>query len=320
MRKAGVVTYLFGDHLGSTSVAYDDSTNGIQRQGYTAFGAERYSLGGDLPTRYQYTGQRGFEEIGLQYYGARWYDGYLNRFLSPDTIVPDPYNPLDYDRYSYARNNPVRYNDPSGHIPLDTIVDLLFLIYDVGAIIVEGPTPMNQAALAADAVCTIIPYGTGGGLAVRAGGELAVEGAIRVPLWIRSLQSAEKAVQFASNIESSGPSSSDTSSSKKTYSSLEDAQREVNNWGVEQNLNNSDQAHLDAVIKEQQGGQVIPGRTYNHIKDVQSARNGLNNALRKLDNALRSPGWNAEARAYLLHQRQTIQGRIDAIDQVLGSQ
>ena len=33
--------------------------------------------------------------------------------------MPDPYNPQDWDRYSYARNNPVRYNDPSGHMVED---------------------------------------------------------------------------------------------------------------------------------------------------------------------------------------------------------
>ncbi|NOH04081.1 MAG: hypothetical protein HND47_19985 [Chloroflexi bacterium] len=33
----------------------------------------------------------------------------------PDTIVPDPSNPQDWDRYSYSRNNPLKYIDPSGH-------------------------------------------------------------------------------------------------------------------------------------------------------------------------------------------------------------
>jgi hypothetical protein len=41
---------------------------------------------------------------------------YLNRWVQPDAIIPDPYNPQDYDRYSYVRSNPVNYNDPSGHI------------------------------------------------------------------------------------------------------------------------------------------------------------------------------------------------------------
>jgi len=43
---------------------------------------------------------------------------YLNRWAQPDTIIPDPYNPQDYDRYSYVRNDPVNRNDPSGHCSL----------------------------------------------------------------------------------------------------------------------------------------------------------------------------------------------------------
>lgn len=84
---------------------------------YSAYGEERYASG-DTPTDYRYTGQLSkMGTVGLYYYNARWYDPYLNRFLSPDSIVPDPYNPLDNDRYSYARNNPIKYTDPTGHIP-----------------------------------------------------------------------------------------------------------------------------------------------------------------------------------------------------------
>lgn len=32
-------------------------------------------------------------------------------------MVPNPYNPLGFDRYSYVRNNPIKYNDPTGHWP-----------------------------------------------------------------------------------------------------------------------------------------------------------------------------------------------------------
>jgi hypothetical protein len=49
------------------------------------------------------------------FYNARWYDPYLNHFTQPDSIVPDPYNSQDWNRYSYARNNPLKYTDPSGH-------------------------------------------------------------------------------------------------------------------------------------------------------------------------------------------------------------
>jgi hypothetical protein len=37
------------------------------------------------------------------------------RRTSPDTLVPDPTNVFDYNRYAYARLNPLKYNDPSGH-------------------------------------------------------------------------------------------------------------------------------------------------------------------------------------------------------------
>jgi uncharacterized protein RhaS with RHS repeats len=51
----------------------------------------------------------------LYYYGARWYDPSLGRFTQPDTLVPNPGNPADFDRYAYVRNNPLKYNDPTGH-------------------------------------------------------------------------------------------------------------------------------------------------------------------------------------------------------------
>lgn len=39
-------------------------------------------------------------------------------FIQPDTIVPEAGGSKAYYRYGYVNNNPVRYNDPSGHCPL----------------------------------------------------------------------------------------------------------------------------------------------------------------------------------------------------------
>ncbi len=49
---------------------------------------------------------------------ARYYDATIGRFISPDSIVPQPYNPQSLNRYSYCLNNPLRYIDPSGHLAL----------------------------------------------------------------------------------------------------------------------------------------------------------------------------------------------------------
>ncbi|MFN3982268.1 MAG: RHS repeat-associated core domain-containing protein [Caldilinea sp.] len=53
--------------------------------------------------------------MSSSYYNARWYDPALGHFLSPDTLVPEAGNALDYHRYAYVRFNPLKYHDPSGH-------------------------------------------------------------------------------------------------------------------------------------------------------------------------------------------------------------
>jgi hypothetical protein len=49
--------------------------------------------------------------------GARWYDSLLGRWTQPDTLIPDQYNPADWDRFQFVRSNPLKYSDPSGHKP-----------------------------------------------------------------------------------------------------------------------------------------------------------------------------------------------------------
>lgn len=41
---------------------------------------------------------------------------YINRFLQPDTIIPELSNPQSWNRFSYVQNNPIGYADPSGHM------------------------------------------------------------------------------------------------------------------------------------------------------------------------------------------------------------
>jgi len=59
-------------------------------------------------TKYYYHGgQTRDASTGLMYYGARFFDPALGRFLSPDSIVPEPGNPLALNRYAYADSNPL---------------------------------------------------------------------------------------------------------------------------------------------------------------------------------------------------------------------
>jgi RHS repeat-associated protein len=76
---------------------------------------EGTTLSGTLPTDRQYTGQISEEQLGIYFYNARYYDGFLARFISPDTFIPNTGKPADWDRYAYASNSPIVYSDPGGH-------------------------------------------------------------------------------------------------------------------------------------------------------------------------------------------------------------
>jgi RHS repeat-associated protein len=101
MQKEGVVYYVHTDHLGSTSLTTCGSQDGcdgtpyqgvVARQLYHPYGSPRWSQG-TLPTDYTFTGQRLEAGLGLMHYGARFYSPRLGRFVSADTIVPQPGEP-----------------------------------------------------------------------------------------------------------------------------------------------------------------------------------------------------------------------------------
>ena len=116
--ETGDLHYLLTDHLGSVAAVIDDTGNLESEQRYLPFGGERLtpSIG---ETDFSFTGQRGLNAFGLVDFKARFYSPGVGRFMSPDTIVPDSGNPQAWDRFSYTYNNPLRYADPSGNIPIE---------------------------------------------------------------------------------------------------------------------------------------------------------------------------------------------------------
>jgi RHS repeat-associated protein len=144
MRQGDVVHFLHTDHLGSTSLTTDATGAPIAQTRYLPYGEQRWT-DGDTPTDFTFTGQRA-DGFGLLDYNARYYDSGLGRFISPDTIVPEPGNPQSLNRYSYALNNSVRYNDPSGHCgpltPLCVIAGLAGLALVASA---SEPLPPGEA-------------------------------------------------------------------------------------------------------------------------------------------------------------------------------
>ena len=111
-----VFYYYQSDHLGSASVMTNREGEVVQHYGYTAFGNERYknnNLAFGVTNRY--TGQQIDEETGLYFYQSRYYDAELGRFTQADTIVPSADTSQALNRYTYVKNNPLKFTDPSGH-------------------------------------------------------------------------------------------------------------------------------------------------------------------------------------------------------------
>ncbi|MDQ3707367.1 MAG: PA14 domain-containing protein, partial [Chloroflexota bacterium] len=144
---------LVGDHLGSTTLIVDTAlepgasparSRVVQRTFYKPYGEVAWTSGSTSdPTRFTsvgYTGQRLDKEIGLMYYGARFYDPALSLFISADPTVPDAGNPIDYNRYLYTRGNPVRYTDPLGYGPED------YYIFVEGCVLGTGACVRDEAS------------------------------------------------------------------------------------------------------------------------------------------------------------------------------
>lgn len=135
-----IVEYCHPDHLRSTTILTDQNGNRIQHHEYSAFGQERLTENAaTFPVSRRYTGQVLDDETGLYYYGARYYDPYLGRFVQPDTTIENLFNPQAFNRYSYTLNNPLKYIDPTGYGTYWEDVGQVFTgYYDAGTGIVKG--------------------------------------------------------------------------------------------------------------------------------------------------------------------------------------
>ena len=111
VKRGSTLYHLHGDHLGSTSLTTAGSTVEASRA-YYAYGAR--SASGDLKTDRTFTGQKR-DATGLMYYNARYYDPALGTFISPDSMVPGAGQMINYNRFLYARGNPLKYSDPTGY-------------------------------------------------------------------------------------------------------------------------------------------------------------------------------------------------------------
>ncbi|MFJ3822033.1 HNH/endonuclease VII fold putative polymorphic toxin [Streptomyces nodosus] len=110
----GAVSYLAGDHHGTSSLAVDATTQAVTKRYTTPFGADRGTpLYGPWPDDKGFLGKTRDTTTGLTHIGAREYDPTIGRFLSVDPIL-DTSDAQSLNGYAYAGNNPTTHSDPTG--------------------------------------------------------------------------------------------------------------------------------------------------------------------------------------------------------------
>ena len=115
-KSNGDIFFTHTDHINSSNVVTDATGNQSALYEYTPYGTTATETG-NADLRHKFTGQEEDTSTRLYNYNARMYDPQLGRFITPDWHIPNSLNPQDFNRYSYARNNPIKYEDPTGNFP-----------------------------------------------------------------------------------------------------------------------------------------------------------------------------------------------------------
>ena len=101
------------DHLGSIVAVWNASGTLLEEHRYSAWGL-RTSSTANPRLRRGFTGHEHLAQFGLIDMQARLYDPHLGRFLAPDPYVQAPERSMNFNRYTYSFNNPLKYTDPTG--------------------------------------------------------------------------------------------------------------------------------------------------------------------------------------------------------------
>ncbi len=120
--------YYLNDHLGSARMLYGSGW----AASYYPFGELAFQAGSEGDNRYDFTGHERDRRTGLLYAGARYYNPWLGRWLSVDTLGDSL---LAFSPYHYSANNPINYLDPYG---LFFIIDDFIVGFVTGLVEGEG--------------------------------------------------------------------------------------------------------------------------------------------------------------------------------------
>ncbi len=109
--------YYTSDQINSTRIVTNDSGTVVHAQAYDPYGGIQLTWVSSFDPMPKFSGKEHDEESGLDYFGARYYDRSIYRFISVDPQIDKGLaaaDPQSSALYVYCRNNPLRYYDPNG--------------------------------------------------------------------------------------------------------------------------------------------------------------------------------------------------------------
>jgi RHS repeat-associated protein len=112
--KGDEIIYYHNDVLGSPALLMNDRGEVVHLYHFGPFGNIEAAKG-TSGNKYRFTGKEQ-DETGLYYFGARYYDPLIGRFITPDPV--EGWGPKRLNPYVYCYNNPLIYVDPKGELPI----------------------------------------------------------------------------------------------------------------------------------------------------------------------------------------------------------
>ena len=209
-----VVTYYHTDALGSPIATSDASGNVKWEESYTPYGSRLTQSAPDYDNEQWFTGKQEEPELGLQYFGARWYSPTMARFTTMDPkseLEGITGNTTYFNRYAYANNNPYKYMDPDGRA-VETGWDILNVAIGLGSLganIASGNwvgAAVDAAGLVYDVAATAVP-----GLPAGAG------------MYLKLGRAGDKALDVGKKVDYSRPSGYRAGVRDKVWDSAKEA-------------------------------------------------------------------------------------------------
>jgi RHS repeat-associated protein len=132
------------DHLGTATTILDrDTSELVERGTYASYGAEESDY---RPERWKgfreelrFTGKEDDIEVGLHYFGARYYSALLGRWASPDPLALQSPGAEDDNVYAYGRGRVFAGADPDGRFfVIDDALEAMAIGALVGMVVDAG--------------------------------------------------------------------------------------------------------------------------------------------------------------------------------------